>query len=159
MRLIPATKLKPDSGSPFHGIELGDKLPMPFAWVIPSDAKSYELTKGSETMTPGGDVPRRVIVPLTGKARIEAGERFFQTSKDAAIWLRARDLDIAAAGDMDFGDLRHDMAQVRVTRTGDRLHQIPGRSVQCKALEGCGFRAGTRLARVWRPARAARRCA
>ena len=96
LRLIPATKLKPDTGSAFHGIELGDKLPMPFAWVIPSDAKSYELTKGSETMTPGGDVPRRVIVPLTGKARIEAGERFFQTSKDAAIWLRARDLDIAS---------------------------------------------------------------
>ena len=96
MRLIPATKLKPDTGSPFHGIELSDKLPMPFAWVVPSDAKSYELVKGTEETRPVADLPRRVIVPLTGKARIEAGERFYQTSKDQTIWLRARDLAIVA---------------------------------------------------------------
>jgi hypothetical protein len=96
LRLIPGTKLKPDTGSPFHGIELSDKLPMPFAWVVPTDAKSYELVKGSEETRPVADLPRRVIVPLTGKARIEAGERFYQTSKDQTIWLRARDLDIVA---------------------------------------------------------------
>jgi len=96
LRLIPATKLKPDTGSPFHGIELSDKLPMPFAWVVPADAKSYELVKGSEETRPVADLPRRVIVPLTGKARIEGGERFYQTSKDQTIWLRARDLAIAA---------------------------------------------------------------
>jgi len=96
MRLIPATKLKPDTGSPFHGIELSDKLPMPFAWVIPTDAKSYELVKGSEETRPVADLPRRVIVPLTGKARIEAGERFYQTGKDQTIWLKARDLAIVA---------------------------------------------------------------
>ncbi|HWP07242.1 MAG TPA: L,D-transpeptidase [Polyangiaceae bacterium] len=94
LRLIPATKLKPDTGSPFHGIELSDKLPMPFAWVVPSDAKSYELVKGTEETRPVADLPRRVIVPLTGKARIEAGERYYQTSKDQTIWLKARDLDI-----------------------------------------------------------------
>ncbi|HEX5101777.1 MAG TPA: L,D-transpeptidase [Polyangiaceae bacterium] len=96
LRLIPATKLKPDTGSPFHGIELSDKLPMPFAWVVPSDAKSYELVKGTEETRPVADLPRRVIVPLTGKARIEAGERYYQTSKDQTIWLKARDLDIVA---------------------------------------------------------------
>lgn len=96
LRLIPGTKLKPDTGSPFHGIELGDKLPLPLAFVVPSDAKSYQLVKGTEETRPVADLPRRVIVPLTGKARIEAGERYYQTSKDATVWLRARDLAIVA---------------------------------------------------------------
>jgi len=96
LRLIPATKLKPDSASPFHGIELGDKLPMPFAWVVPSDAKTYEIVKGSEEVRPVEDVPRRVIVPLSGKARIAGGERLYQTSKNPTIWLKAKDLDIVA---------------------------------------------------------------
>ena len=96
MRLIPGTKLKPDTGSPFHGIEVSDKLPMPFAWVAQSDAKSYELVKGSDEARATGDVPKRAIVPLTGKARIEAGQRFYQTKKDPTVWLRAKDLGIAA---------------------------------------------------------------
>jgi hypothetical protein len=96
LRLVPATKLKPDTGSAFHGIELSDKLPMPFAWVVPNDAKSYEIVKGSEEVRAVEDVPRRVIVPLTGKARIAGGERLYQTSKSPTIWLKAKDLDIVA---------------------------------------------------------------
>jgi hypothetical protein len=96
LRLIPVTKVKPDTGSAFHGIELGDKLPMPFAWVVVSDVKSYELVKGSDEARVHGDVPKRAIVPLTGKARIEAGERYYQTSKEPTVWLRAKDLGIVA---------------------------------------------------------------
>jgi lipoprotein-anchoring transpeptidase ErfK/SrfK len=96
LRLIPGTKLKPDTGSPFHGLEMSEKLPMPFAFVLPSDAKSYQLVKGGDEARADGDVPRRAIVPLTGKARIEAGERYYQTKKDPTIWLRAKDLGIVA---------------------------------------------------------------
>jgi hypothetical protein len=96
MRLIPGTKLKPDTGSPFHGIELTDKLPLPFAWVLTSDTKSYQLVKGSDEARDTGDVPKRAIVPLTGKARIEAGQRFYQSQKDPTVWLRAKDLGIVA---------------------------------------------------------------
>jgi hypothetical protein len=96
LRLVPATKVKPDTGSPFHGIELSDKLPMPFAWIVLSDAKSYELVKGSDQTRVHGDVPKRAIVPLTGKARIEQGERFYQTKKEPTVWLRAKDLGIVA---------------------------------------------------------------
>jgi len=96
LRLVPATKIKPDTGSPFHGIELSDKLPMPFAWVVTGDAKSYHLIKGSDEARGQEEVPRRAIVPLTGKARIEAGERYYQTAKDPTSWLRARDLSVVA---------------------------------------------------------------
>ena len=45
LRLIPTTKVKPDTGSPFHGVELGKSVSLPFAWVIVSDAQSYRLIK------------------------------------------------------------------------------------------------------------------
>lgn len=96
LRLIPGTKLKPDTGSPFHGLEVTEKLPMPFGWIISSDAKSYQLVKGADEARATGDVPHRAIVPLTGKARIEAGQRFYQTRKDPTVWLKAGDLGIAA---------------------------------------------------------------
>jgi lipoprotein-anchoring transpeptidase ErfK/SrfK len=96
MRLIPGTKLKPDTGSPFHGLELTDNFPLPFAWVLSSETKSYQLVKGSDEARDSGDVPKRAIVPLTGKARIEGGQRFYQTQKDPTVWLRAKDLGIVA---------------------------------------------------------------
>ena len=94
LRLIPTTKVKPDTGSPFHGIELGGGFPMPFAWVKPDDATTYHLIKGKDEARKSEAVPRRAIVPLSGKARIEAGERYYQTSKSKTEWLRARDLSV-----------------------------------------------------------------
>lgn len=95
LRLIPTTKVKPDTGSPFHGIELGKESIFPFAWVIQSGAKTYRLIRGKDEARAEGDLPRRAIVPLSGKARIEQGQRFYQTKKDATVWLRAADLSVA----------------------------------------------------------------
>jgi lipoprotein-anchoring transpeptidase ErfK/SrfK len=94
LRLIPTTKVKPDTGSPFHGIELGPKFPLPFAWVKTEGATTYRLIKGRDEAKNGTAVPHRAIVPLTGKARIEQGERYYQTEKVKTDWLRARDLSI-----------------------------------------------------------------
>jgi lipoprotein-anchoring transpeptidase ErfK/SrfK len=94
LRLIPTTKVKPDTGSPFHGVELGEKALFPFAWVVSDGAKTFKLIKGKDETRPDGEVPRRAIVPLSGKARIKQGERFYQTSKDETIWLRAADLAV-----------------------------------------------------------------
>ncbi|HOU93682.1 MAG TPA: L,D-transpeptidase, partial [Polyangiaceae bacterium] len=33
LRLVPISKVKPDSGSPFHGVEVGPGFPFPFAFV------------------------------------------------------------------------------------------------------------------------------
>jgi lipoprotein-anchoring transpeptidase ErfK/SrfK len=95
LRLIPTTKVKPDSGSPFHGIEIAG-MELPFAFVIKRDAKSYQLVKESDEVRPTADVPRRAIVPLSGNARIKAGRRFYQTAKDKHTWLSAEDLGIVA---------------------------------------------------------------
>ncbi len=96
LRLIPTTKVKPDAGSPFHGVELGDKLKMPFAWVNISDAQSYKLIKDKDEARPIEAVPKRVIVPLSGNLRIKQGKRYYQTSRDKTVWLRADDISVVA---------------------------------------------------------------
>ena len=94
LRLVPTTKVKPDTGSAFHGIELGPSATFPFAWVVSEGAHAYRLIKDKDEAKSGEDLPRRVIVPLSGKARIKQGERFYQTQKDKTVWLRAADLAV-----------------------------------------------------------------
>jgi hypothetical protein len=96
LRLIPATKVKPDSGSPFHGLELGPEMPLPFAWVVKRDTSTYKLIKDRDEAKPAEQLPRRAIVPLSGKARIKAGKRFYQTLKDKTRWLRGDDIGVVA---------------------------------------------------------------
>lgn len=96
LRLIPATKIKPDTGSPFHGLEITDQLPVPFAWVINEGSKSYRLIKGKDEVREAESVPKRAIVPLSGTARIKAGQRYYQTLREPTQWLRAENLGIVA---------------------------------------------------------------
>jgi len=96
MRLIPTTKVKPDTGSPFHGIELSEKTPIPFCFVVKRDSRTWKLIRGRDEAREAEAVPRRAIVPLSGRARIKAGKRFYQTLKDKTRWLRASDIGIVA---------------------------------------------------------------
>jgi L,D-transpeptidase catalytic domain len=93
LRLIPVSKVKPDTGSAFHGVELTN-LKMPFAWVVKSDVTTWKLIKNKDDAKPADAVPKRVIVPLSGKARVKAGKRFYQTEKDKTRWLRADDIGV-----------------------------------------------------------------
>ncbi|HTA91805.1 MAG TPA: L,D-transpeptidase [Polyangiaceae bacterium] len=94
MRLVPTSKLKPDSASPFHGLEISDKMPMPFAWVNKTDVTTYKLIKGKDEVRAADAIPRRAVVPLSGNARIKHGERFYQTARDKTVWLRAEDIGV-----------------------------------------------------------------
>lgn len=94
LRLIPTTKVKPDTGSPYHGVELKGQFDMPFAIVIKRDSKTYKLIRGKDEARPAGKVPRRAIVPLSGRARIKDGKRFYQTKKMKTRWLRASDVGV-----------------------------------------------------------------
>lgn len=95
LRLIPTTKVKPDTGSAFHGIEVKG-LAMPFAWVNRSEVTTWKLIKGKDEAKPAEEIPKRAIVPLSGNARVKAGKRFYQTAKDKTRWLRADDLSVVA---------------------------------------------------------------
>ncbi len=94
LRLVPTTKVKPDTGSPFHGIELGPNATFPFAWVLGDSAHTYRLIKDKDEARQADALPRRAIVPLSGTARIKQGTRFYQTAKDKTVWLKADDLGV-----------------------------------------------------------------
>jgi hypothetical protein len=97
MRLVPTTKLKPDTGSPFHGVTLSDKLTLPLGWVNTQSARTFKLIKGKDEARPDEALPFRAVIPLSGKARIKGGDRFYQTAKDKTVWVRAADLAVAEA--------------------------------------------------------------
>jgi len=94
MRLLPISKLKPDSASPFHGLEISDKMPLPFAWVNKTEVTTYKLIKGKDEARAAEAIPRRAVVPLSGNVRMKAGQRFYQTARDKTVWLRAEDLGV-----------------------------------------------------------------
>ncbi len=94
MRLIPTTKVKPDTGSPFHGVEITEGMHMPLAWVVAQNATTFQLVKGKDEVRSAEQVPHRVLVPLSGTARIKAGKRYYQTLKDKTRWLPAEALAI-----------------------------------------------------------------
>lgn len=96
LRLVPATKVKPDGASPFHGLELDERTTLPFGFVIKRDATTWKLLKGQDTAKQDAPLPRRAIVPLTGKARIKEGRRFYQLARDTKRWLQASDVGVVA---------------------------------------------------------------
>jgi hypothetical protein len=86
-RLVPADKLKADSGSPFHGREIRS-IGLPAAFVRDDGARFYQLDGGR--LAKGDEVPRRELVPLTGNVRMSNGTRFVEARKGG--WLRSSDI-------------------------------------------------------------------
>jgi lipoprotein-anchoring transpeptidase ErfK/SrfK len=93
LRLAPTTKVKPDTGSPWHGVELGGELTLPLAFVRADGARSYDLAGGKAT--PGAELGRRAIVPLTGKLKRAEGVKYYR-AKDGRF-LHELDVGLAVA--------------------------------------------------------------
>lgn len=83
-RLLPADKLKADSGSPFHGVDIR-KIGLPIAFARELKAKFYRFER--ETMREAEPVGWREFVPLTGLVKI-VDERRYVESRDGR-WLRS----------------------------------------------------------------------
>jgi lipoprotein-anchoring transpeptidase ErfK/SrfK len=108
LRLVPADRLKPDTASPFHGIELSGDLTLPMALVraecdpkaTRSCAHAYRITGSNplklEVHQLARTYPHRSVIALTGKRTdyIE-GMRYYET-KDGA-WVRGVDIGVASA--------------------------------------------------------------
>lgn len=77
LRLAPTTKVKPDTGSPWHGVELTDDFTLPLAFVRTRNAHDYELV--GDKAVPGKELPHREIIPLTGRMRRIEGVRYYRT--------------------------------------------------------------------------------
>jgi L,D-transpeptidase catalytic domain len=90
-RLLPADKLKADSGSPFHGYDIrADGLPVAF---MRKAGASYWDLKGGE-LERGDRLAWREFVPLTGTVKNIQGVRMVEARNGR--WLRSEDLKTAA---------------------------------------------------------------
>lgn len=90
LRLAPTTKVKPDTGSPFHGVEVDGELTLPIAFVREQGATAWALAEGGPTSD--GDAPYRSVLRLTGKQRKVRGERYVQSRDNR--WYRAADVGL-----------------------------------------------------------------
>lgn len=90
-RLLPADKLKADSGSPFHGQRLAE-TGLPVAFVREDDARFWRYENGK--LSRDERALRRQFVPLTGTVKRLGGHRMVQT-RDGR-WLRSKQLRTVA---------------------------------------------------------------
>jgi lipoprotein-anchoring transpeptidase ErfK/SrfK len=91
LRLAPASKIKPDSGSPWHGLELTDALTLPLAFVRSQGARGYRITHGK--VSPGEAIEHRAVVGLTGTKRTIEGVKYYRTTDKR--WLSQQDVGLA----------------------------------------------------------------
>ncbi|XXX81092.1 L,D-transpeptidase [Sorangium sp. So ce134] len=77
LRLAPATKIKPDTGSPWHGVELNDQLTLPLAFVRARGARDVQIQ--GDKATPGKELPFREVIPLSGRMRRLEGVKYYRT--------------------------------------------------------------------------------
>jgi L,D-transpeptidase catalytic domain len=89
-RLLPADKLKADSGSPFHGSSLRE-VGLPVAFARKAGAMEWKLKDGE--LVQGERLQWREMVPLTGKSQRLGGVMVLQTR--AGGWVRSDDVKSA----------------------------------------------------------------
>jgi len=93
LRLAPGSKLKPDTGSPFHGVEIGVQLPLPLGWVRRQGVSSFEIdgnrAKGAK------DATYRSVHALTGKQKRADGILYVELADGR--WLDRRDVGLTIA--------------------------------------------------------------
>jgi hypothetical protein len=90
-RLIPVDKIKPNSGSAFHGYDLR-RSGLPIAFVRSRNARAWRLE--NNRLVPDETIGWREFVPLAGSVSELRGKRMVKTKDDR--WLESDDLWIAA---------------------------------------------------------------
>jgi lipoprotein-anchoring transpeptidase ErfK/SrfK len=100
LRLVPASKLKPNTGSQWHGVELAGDFTLPLAFAH-ANAKEHKSTRcfriDGASPKEDGELVFRQAVALTGKDKTVGGTRYFEM-KDGR-WLRKNDIIIARKPD------------------------------------------------------------
>ncbi len=93
LRLVPATKIKADTGSPWHGVELNEGLTLPLAFIRSQSARSYKIVKGRPTAA--DSLEYRSVYGLNGKMHTVEGAKYYRTLDKH--WLGAQDVGLAVA--------------------------------------------------------------
>ncbi len=103
LRLVPISKLKPNVGSQWHGVDLSDDFTLPIAFAHPPDKagkrpsiRAYRI-EGANATADGAELVWRQAVALTGKDKTLNGTRYFEM-KDGR-WLKKNEIVIARKPD------------------------------------------------------------
>lgn len=94
-RLVPASKLKPNMASAWHGLALGTQtaFTLPMAFVTERNgAETFDLSD-TET-THKGALVWRTAIDLTGESRMRQGKKYVELKGGG--WAKAEDLAVAA---------------------------------------------------------------
>lgn len=104
MRLVPIDKVKPETASPFHGVEITGDIKLPAAFAKPCDPHAkgapkpcrhvFRESNGHFAMDPEL-LPSRAFVQLTGTRKVVNDNPFLETR--AGYWVRAKDIGVAMA--------------------------------------------------------------
>ncbi|HWZ87668.1 MAG TPA: L,D-transpeptidase, partial [Polyangiaceae bacterium] len=90
-RLIPADKLKAESGSPFHGVDI-KKFGLPVAFAQKDGTNFYDFSGGAPTR--GAALAGRDFIALSGNIKEYGAERYVQAR--SGQWLKSSELRTAA---------------------------------------------------------------
>jgi lipoprotein-anchoring transpeptidase ErfK/SrfK len=94
LRLVPATKVKPDTASPFHGIAIHAIDDLPFAWVRTKEAHVFRFPNDdADPERTGQTLERRTTVRLSGKSH-RIGEVTYRETADGK-WLKGTEIGAA----------------------------------------------------------------
>lgn len=91
-RLVPTSKLKPDRGTTFHGIDLRKGWHLPVGFIRQENVSSFDLSKGA--LDKKDRLERHEAIELTGESRFFGGYRMVEANDHS--WIRERDIAIAA---------------------------------------------------------------
>jgi lipoprotein-anchoring transpeptidase ErfK/SrfK len=96
LRLVPTSKVKPETASTWHGVEIDDATPIPFGWVRNS-IKSVPVYRmnGSRPHKTDDKVERRALVRFSGNVQKTKDGLFRETSDGK--WFKATDLGVVMA--------------------------------------------------------------
>ncbi len=100
LRLVPASKIKPDTASPFHGVELTQEVTLPVAFVQTECvqdgpcARAWRLS-GEGVHHEQRTYEWRTFVRLSGQTQRIGGSLYRQAADGA--WLKASDLAVISA--------------------------------------------------------------
>lgn len=104
MRLVPIDKVKPETASPWHGVEItGDDIKLPVAFARPcargNDKQGpprpcrHVFNHDGERMRLGDLLPSRAFLRLTGTRKVVDDVPFWETT--AGYWMREKDIALA----------------------------------------------------------------
>jgi hypothetical protein len=95
--VIPADRVFPYRRTTFHGVELGQGVDLPLAWVRGEKARRFRRTEAGGFEDTGQVWPNQAYVPLTGRAE-RSGTAKYRETREPGLWLaEMRDTTIVEA--------------------------------------------------------------